>query len=365
MVRLIGTASRLVGLPGSKKKQGLTFLLEDAPTEEELLAHVPNVEVFDVEKVFLIEGGVGVGGAGRKGSFGSSSSGGGGGSAASTGSGFSSGPASPSAAQAAVLAAGGHGMGIGGQSDYLKKILAVGAEESAAGGTAEAGGEAGDVAASASTSKRKRDSDGGATGNGAGTGVHFQHLYTFVRRRTQDGLSSFGETSVDLLDGVKIERKKIIAAREYKKMVSRQPDRKRQRLFERRLCFLWGKTYFTIALFMNVEEDGFRVHSHMGKGGLCLLRVQPPEMGEGKEGGVGAAGGAAGPETEGKGRAQAAKPELRIPPFLKVRKEVTRDPQYHSRYLSLKDKSKWVLPPHLSHLRDVVVGAVKRQKTKN
>lgn len=217
MVRLIGTVSRLVGLPGSKKKQALTFLLDDVPTEEELLAHVPNVEVFDVEKVFLIEGGDGVGGMGtaRTGSFGSTSSGSTGGEpATSTGSYGSSGPASPSAAQAAAIAAGGHGMGIGVQADYLKKIL-----------TAQTSG---DVAQAAAT-KRKRGSDNcDEKSNGAADGVRFQHLYTFVRRRTQDGLSSFGETSVDLLDGVKIERKKIITVREYKKMVSRQPDRKRQ-----------------------------------------------------------------------------------------------------------------------------------------
>ena len=132
-------------------------------------------------------------------------------------------------------------------------------------------------------------------------------------------------------------------------------DEKVQRLFERRLCFLWEKAYFTIAVFLNVEEDGFRVHAHQGKGGLCLLRVQPPEMGEDKygntdaavgsggegegiggEGGPGVAAGVAGARAEETG----AKGDLHIPPFLKVRKEVTRDPQYHSRYLSLKDKTK-------------------------
>ena len=65
---------------------------------------------------------------------------------------------------------------------------------------------------------------------------------------------------------------------------------------------------------MNVEEEGFRVHSHQGKGGLCLLRVQPPEVGieeakaAAKACGKGEAGG------EGTGRSVESK--VFFPPFL-------------------------------------------------
>jgi len=100
-----------------------------------------------------------------------------------------------------------------------------------------------------------------------------RELYSFVRRRTQGKMHSFGLTTVKKFasTGEKMELKQVISNRMYN-ILSRSSDKTRHVVQQRRYCFLYLQQSFQIIEYQNPPID------------LWILRVQcdgepklPPE----------------------------------------------------------------------------------------
>ncbi len=74
------------------------------------------------------------------------------------------------------------------------------------------------------------------------------HQYSFLRKRSQGKLHSYGLTSVAKLDsdGTKVELKKIIDRRMYQALANTQACEDRHILRQNRYCFLWEHQSFTV-----------------------------------------------------------------------------------------------------------------------
>jgi predicted ATPase len=74
------------------------------------------------------------------------------------------------------------------------------------------------------------------------------HQYSFLRKRSQGKLHSYGLTSVAKLDsdGTKVELKKIIDRRMYQALANTQACEDRYILRQNRYCFLWEHQSFTV-----------------------------------------------------------------------------------------------------------------------
>ncbi len=87
--------------------------------------------------------------------------------------------------------------------------------------------------------------------------------YTFLRRRGQQAVASYGQTTVSVkADGQKVEVKRIITAREYSTAVKQRADPSRFVVRQRRISFLHENRYFEIYLYLEPEP------------GLCLMHLQ-------------------------------------------------------------------------------------------
>lgn len=127
--------------------------------------------------------------------------------------------------------------------------------------------------------------------------------YTFVRRRTQGELSTYGQTTARRAPtGEQVEVKRIITSREYAYAVSQRADKSRHVVRMERASFLWEGQYFEVYLY---DEP---LH------GLCLLNCQ----------------------------ARDGDDSVSLPPFLDVSEEVTGRPEYSAYTVSVKE----TLPDH-------------------
>lgn len=130
--------------------------------------------------------------------------------------------------------------------------------------------------------------------------------YTFVRKRGQQAVASFAQTTVYLADGKKTEQKRILTAREYSIAVKQRTDPSRYVVRQRRISFMWNQTYYEIVEYLTPEP------------GLCLLHVQD----DGSQ--------VTGPPT--------------VPDWISLGEECTHSALTSAYYLSLKDKATYPFP---------------------
>lgn len=94
-------------------------------------------------------------------------------------------------------------------------------------------------------------------------GTEARELYSFVRRRTQGKMQSFGLTTVKRFaaTGEKMELKQVISNRMYN-LLARSSDKTRHVVRQRRYCFLYLQQSFQIIEYLNPQIN------------LWILRVQ-------------------------------------------------------------------------------------------
>jgi len=120
--------------------------------------------------------------------------------------------------------------------------------------------------------------------------------YCFQRKRAQGALCSYQLTTVKKKQGTKIETKRLIRGREYAYNYSSLADSSRKIVHQRRITFLYEGLYYEIYHYINEN--------------LTVLNCQVDEYIK----------------------------EIKLPPFLKVVREITDEPKYSSYYLSLKNR---------------------------
>ena len=100
------------------------------------------------------------------------------------------------------------------------------------------------------------------------------------------------------ISGEKIQKKRQITAREYIEL-SENPDESRQNIKKLRQCFIFNRLYFMIETFQNLENHP------------SILRVETTE--------------------------HSGEKMVKLPPFLKIVREVTHDEDYETHVMAKKD----------------------------
>jgi hypothetical protein len=90
-----------------------------------------------------------------------------------------------------------------------------------------------------------------------------REMYRFIRKRSQGGFSSFGLTTVKMLEsGEKVELKQVISAAVYRVLKATAADLSRNVVTQKRYCFLW-------------EQQSFHIYEYLSpRAGLKVLLVQ-------------------------------------------------------------------------------------------
>ena len=86
-------------------------------------------------------------------------------------------------------------------------------------------------------------------------GDDFQVLYSFIRRRSQGGFHAYGLTTVKQMpSGELVELKQVISARMYK-ILSNSADATRSIVRQKRYCFQWDRQSFHIYQYLEPVSD--------------------------------------------------------------------------------------------------------------
>ena len=91
-------------------------------------------------------------------------------------------------------------------------------------------------------------------------------FYTFVRRRTQGAIHSYGQTTCKFENGERVEVKRIIQAREYSTAVLQRRDPRRHVVKQHRFSFYWKGRFYEIHQFLEPSVTHNLLHAHLRDG---------------------------------------------------------------------------------------------------